>query len=343
MIHMKDKKDEINIAVIGCGYWGPNLIRNLFEIEKCNMLYVCDLDTNRLQKIRKRYPAILTITDYKKIIDNKDIDAVFIATPISTHYQIAKDLLNSKKHVFIEKPMAATSSESKELVRLSKSNSCILMVGHTFIYNPAVRKIKEILDKQELGKVYYIDSTRVNLGLHQSDVSVIWDLGPHDISIIFYLLDSTPLTVRAIGKSYVQENIYDTVFLILEFSDDILAHIHMSWLAPSKIRQTVIIGSKKMLVYNDTESDEKIKVYDKGVSLQKAEDYREFLPEYRIGNILSPKIGTKEPLSIECNHFMDCVLGNSQPETDGKSGLNVVKVLEVAEESLKKNGEVIEL
>jgi len=341
LINMKTKK--INVAVIGCGYWGPNIVRNLFEINNCKVIYACDSDKNRLKIIKNRYPSIKAITNYGPILEDKDVNAIVVVTPVSTHYQIARDSLKAGKHVLIEKPITDSSRKAKELIRLAGRNGRVLMVGHTFIYNPAVRKIKELLAKKDFGKIYYIDSTRVNLGLHQSDISVLWDLGPHDISMILYLLNDTPQTVMAVGKSYIQKDVQDAVFLMIEFTHNIIAHIHISWLAPSKIRQTVIIGSRKMLIYNDAESVEKIKIFDKGVTLPEAKNYRKFLPEYRVGDVISPQVETTEPLQLECRHFIDCILKNKRPETDGINGLNVVKILEAAEKSLKNNGGIVRL
>lgn len=331
----------INVGVIGCGYWGPNLIRNFNELKEVKVSGVADLSESRLRFIKSKFSFNIITKDYRDILQDPSIDAAVIATHVSTHYAIAKDALKANKHVFIEKPITDSSLKAKELIKLAKRNKKIIFVGHTFEYHPATIKIKKIIRGKEIGNIYYIDSCRVNLGLHQSDVSVLWDLGPHDVSIILGLLGKTPQRVSAIGKSYVQKGIEDVVFLVMEFNKHLLAHIHISWLAPSKLRRMVIVSDKKMIVYDDTEAVEKIKIFDRRVKLLNSEDYRKALPTYRIGSIVSPNIELTEPLHIECQHFVDCIKKGKVPLTDGYFGLNVVRVLEAAQESLRNNGQSV--
>jgi predicted dehydrogenase len=272
---------------------------------------------------------------------DSDLDAVFISTPVSSHYPLAKAALESGKHVFVEKPFVANSKDGLELCLLAEKKYRKIMVGHTFEYSPPVNKIKEIVSNNELGKIYYISSSRVNLGLHQSDVSVIWDLAPHDFSILFYVINEQPSFISAIGKDYVQPGIPDVAFINIGFPSGIIAHIEVSWLSPSKLRRTTIIGDQKMLVYDDTSSMEKIKIYDKGVRFKDPETFGEFQLSYRTGDIISPHIDNYEPLRLEVEHFLDCIQNGKDPSTDGYKGLQVVRAMEMAEKSLNRNGEVI--
>ncbi len=333
----------MNVAVIGLGYWGPNLLRNLYETQICNEIFCCDLDQKKLDKMKNRYPTIKTEKDYRNLMKREDIHAMLIATPVSTHFPLAHEALDSGKHVFIEKPMTATRDEASRLIEISQKNHLVLMVGHTFEYSPPVLKIKNIIDKGELGEIHYISASRVNLGLHQKDVSVIWDLAPHDFSILFFWLNEQPIRVSAMGKDYVQKNIPDVAFINMEFASGTIAHVQVSWLAPSKLRRTAIIGSKKMLVYDDTENIEKIKIYDKGVEYKDPETFGEYQLSYRSGDVVSPYLETYEPLNMEMRHFLECCRTNSKPKTDGFSGLRVVKTLEAAEKSLRNNSAVVEI
>jgi len=330
---------SIHAAVVGLGYWGPNLLRNLNENGTCRELTACDLDPGRLERIKQRYPGVRVTTDFERILDDEAIDAVLIATPISTHYPLAKRVLEAGKHCFVEKPMAYNSREALDLVRTAEARSLTLMVGHTFEYSPPVIKIKEIISSGELGELFYISSSRVNLGLHQKDVSVIWDLAPHDFSILFYWLNQEPVRIVALGKDYVQRGIPDVAFITLEFENGTIANVHVSWLAPSKLRRTAIVGSKKMLVYDDTESIEKVKIFDKGVEYKDPETFGEYQLSYRAGDIVSPKLGNYEPLSAEMAHFMDCIETGAKPKSDGVSGLRVVRALEAAERSMRNGGD----
>ena len=333
----------MNVAVVGLGYWGPNLLRNLYELHRCDRLIACDLDQSKLDRVKSRYPVVEITQDFKQILDDKDIDSVVIATPVSYHYPLAKQVLESGKHVFVEKPFTAARAEAVDLINLGKQNGKIVMVGHTFEFSPPVLKIKEILDKGDLGDIYYISASRVNLGLHQKDVSVIWDLAPHDFSCIFFWLNEQPTTVSAMGGAYVQSGIPDVAFVNLEFSSGCIANVQLSWLAPSKLRRTTIVGSEKMLVYDDTENIEKVKIYDKGVDYKDPETFGEYHLSYRSGDVLSPRLDSFEPLRREMTHFLDCSENNITPQTDGNNGLRVVKTLEAAELSLKNSGIVIEV
>ena len=331
--------DKLNIAVVGCGYWGPNLIRNFNQIPNSNMKICCDLDENNLKRMKSLYPNIETTTSLEKILLDPSIDGVAIATPVSTHFPIGKQVLEHKKHLFIEKPMAASTEESIQLIKLAEQYDRRLMVGHTFEYTAAVNKAKEIIDSGELGEIYNISCIRVNLGLFQQDINVIWDLAPHDISIILYLLNESPVTVNAQGKAHFKNNIEDVAMTTLNFPNGTSAFIHTSWLDPNKIRKITIVGSKKMLVYDDINPNEKIKIYDKGVEVPDYYDtYGEFQFSYRYGDIYTPRIQEWEPLRYECEHFLDSIEKGINPQSDGYSGLRVVSILEAANKSLQKNG-----
>ena len=329
----------IHVAVIGCGYWGPNLIRNFSQIQESTVSMACDLNLDRLASVKASYPSVDVTQDYIEILNKPEIEAVAIATPVSTHYHLAKDALLHDKHVLVEKPLTASSPEAEDLIALAAKRERTLMVGHTFEYNPAVVKVKELLSRGEIGDIYYIDSSRLNLGLHQFDINVVWDLAPHDLSIILYWLGTEPLVVNTRGNSYIQDGIADVAFISLGFPKNILAHLHVSWLAPSKLRRTTIVGSEKMVVYDDLEPVEKVKVYDRGVlALQNSESLMELQRTYRIGDVFSPYIESSEPLRTECEHFLECIREQGTSRTDGYSGLRVVKILEAADRSLRNNG-----
>lgn len=341
--------DMVKLGIVGCGYWGPNLIRNFNSISDAEVIICADLDEKRLDHIKSIYPKISTTKNYHDILKDKEIDAVIVATTIETHYKIARDALNADKHVLVEKPITANSKEAMDLIKISGKNKKILMVDHTFEFSAPVRKVKEIIKNNDWGNVFTIDMIRVNLGLFQEKVNVIWDLAPHDISMLIYYLDQSPLTIRASGQSYVREGIEDDAHINMLFKGKIMANIHVSWLDPLKIRKTTIVGNKKMLVFDDILQDGKIKVYDKGVSLEKNkapkdpyyDTYEEWVLTYRSGKILVPKIEKKEPLNIMAAHFIDCIKNNKKPLTDGDSGLRVVKVLESIQQSLKNDGEKV--
>lgn len=331
------------IAVIGAGYWGPNLIRNLNEVRGAEVAYVADLRAEKLASVHARYPAVHVTTDYREVLADSSVDAVVVATPVSTHHSLALAALRAGKHVLVEKPLAASAHEADEMVAVARENGRVLMVGHTFIYNPAVIRTKQLIDEGTIGRIYYIDSYRVNLGLYQNDVNVVWDLGPHDVSIILYWVGLAPRCVSAQAGSYAVEGTEDVAYLTLEFDDKVMAHVHISWLAPAKLRRMTVIGSKKMIVYDDLESTEKVKVYDRGVEIasQNLEARAELQRTYRVGDVVSPHIDVTEPLRMECEHFISCIREGKRPRTDGVSGATVVKVLEAAMLSLRENGRVI--
>lgn len=334
----------INIAIIGCGYWGPNLVRNFSETDNVNLAICCDIQKSRLDFIGRRYPSTEVTADYKEVLNDPKIDAVAIATPVSTHFKIAKEALLKGKHVLIEKPMTNSSSDAKELVELAKRENKILMVDHIFVYSPAVRKIKDVIEKGELGDIYYFDSVRINLGLFQHDLNVVWDLAPHDISIIDYLIDRKASSVSAIGSCHIGNGIENIAYLHINYDSNLIAHIHVNWLAPVKLRTILIGGSKKMIVYNDIEPTEKVKVYSKGVDVKDAPEGRyKMLVDYRTGDMYAPKIEQKEALKEACRHFVDCINSGRKPVTDGEAGLRVVEILESAQHSIKNNGKVVTL
>ncbi len=338
------------IGVIGAGYWGPNIIRNFNQSEQAQVKYCCDLDEARLKHIKKLYPTIITINDYKKILDDPQVDAVAIVTPPKTHYGLAKEALEKGKHVLIEKPITDNSKHAEELIKLAKEKNKTIMVDHTFEYTSAVNKIRDIIKSQELGKIFTIDMIRVNLGLFQK-INVIWDLAPHDISILNYILNSYPESVRAFGDSFIQKNIEDDARIILKYPDKIIANLHVSWLDPMKIRKATIVGNKKMLVYDDIEPNNKIKIFDKGVDLKPNnlpkdryyDTWDEFKMVYRNGEEENIKLEQKEPLKVMVEHFIDCIEHNKRPISDGISGMNVVKIIEAAQESLKNGSKEIKL
>jgi len=332
-----------NVVVIGCGYWGPNLVRNFYQLPGCRLVAFCDLDQGRLANMQRMYHDVRLTTDYVEILGDPEIDAVVIATPPQTHYQLAKKALGRGKHVLIEKPLALRSTEAKELIRLAQKQGKVLMVGHTFEYSPAVRKIKELIDSGEIGNLCYITSTRANLGRVQKDFGALWSIAPHDISIVNHIMGRMPLEVSAWGGSFLHSPIEDVVFLNLLFPDNVLAHVHVTWLAPSKIRAMSFVGSGKMISYDDVDSEAKIKVYDKSAFKIGDEVYGEFHYRLHSGDIHIPHIDTSEPLRNECAHFLDCVQQGKKPQTDGENGLRVVRVLEAAERSLQNRGAVIKI
>ncbi len=332
----------MKVVVIGAGYWGPNLIRNFLSLDEVESVAACDKDDERLAKMRKQFYGIETSADHKEVISRSDIDIVVIATPVSTHHEIAKLALENGKHVFIEKPMTASVAEAEELIELAEKKNLKLFVDHTFIYTGAVQKMKEVITSGRLGEIYYFDSVRVNLGLFQHDVNVIWDLAPHDLSICDYLLDQQPKAVSAVGSCHVGNDLEDIAYLTLEFENNLIAHFHVNWLAPMKIRKTLIGGTKSMIVYDDNETSEKVKIYDKGIDVTTREGVYDTLVQYRTGDMLSPKLDQTEALAAGTRHFIDCVLNNKTPLTDGRAGLNVVRILEASGESIKNGGKLIE-
>jgi predicted dehydrogenase len=332
----------VNIGIIGVGYWGPNLVRNFLSIDSVKKLICCDIDKNRLSFIKSKFPSVDVTTDYNEMIKDKNLSAIAIATPISTHYKFVREALINGKHVLVEKPIASNSKEAEELMKLADKHNLVLMVDHTFIYTGAVRKIKEIISNGEIGNIYYFDSVRVNLGLFQHDVNVIWDLAPHDLSIMDFVFNKKPVSVSAVGVRHIN-GIEDIAYITVNFADSVLAHFHVNWLAPVKIRKILIGGSKKMIVYDDIYTDEKVRVYDKGVDIKTKEGIYDTLIQYRTGDMYSPKIDNSEALSLMCQHFIDCIKYSKKPITDGQAGLNVVKILEASEESIKSGGKIVKL
>lgn len=328
----------LTVGVVGCGYWGPNLIRNFNNLKDADVAICCDLDEGRLAHMNMLYPSLRTTKDYREVIEDPDIDAVVIATPASTHYSIAAEALAAGKHVFCEKPLTDSVQDGMSLVDLSQRSARFLMVGHTFVFTAAVNKMKDLINAGELGDIYYISSSRLNLGLFQDDINVTWDLAPHDISIMNYILESSPEAVSAVGHSYIRPTIQDVAFVTLRYPGSILAHLHVSWLNPNKIRKTTVVGSKKMLVYDDISSLEKIRIFDKGVDVIPHYDtFGEFHLSYRYGDIHIPKLDDAEPLKLECQHFVDCV-GGAAPRSSGKHGLEVLLVLDAIDRSMRQNG-----
>ncbi len=334
----------LHVGVVGCGYWGPNLVRNLHENRLCSQVSICDLDESKLDRLRLRYPSVRAYIDYEEMLAQGDLDAVMIATTPAQHHPMAMAALHRGKHVFVEKPFASASEQALEMISLAEEKGLLLAVGHTFLYSPPVIKIKELLDRGEIGKVFYISSTRVNLGLHQKDISVVWDLAPHDLSMIMYWLGEMPTEVLATGKDFVQKGIPDVAFVFMRFASGAIAHVQLSWLSPSKLRRTTIVGSGKMLVYDDTEHLEQVKIFDKGVNLKNPDSFGEYQLSYRTGDIVSPKLENCEPLQAEVTDFLESVLHRRPPRCTGEDGLRVVRVLEAAERSLGNSGhlEVIE-
>ena len=327
----------MRVAGVGCGYWGPNVIRNLDAVPGFELCCVCDVDPKRLKPVAARYPAARSTTNIEDIFGDPTVDAVYLSTPVSTHYSLVKRALDSGKHVLVEKPLATTVAEAEDLARLAAALRRTLMVGHTFVFSPPVRKIKELIDQGLIGPIYYVETTRVNLGLFQKDVSVLWDLGPHDLSILNYWLDEVPIQVSARGRSFLGESLEDVAFLTLEFPSGILAQVQISWLAPSKLRRTSVVGRERMVVYDDLEPVEKVKVYDRGVDRQPA-SFGEFQLTYRSGDIVSPRLDTTEPLYLECAHFLECIQTGREPDTSPRSGVEVVRVIQAAERSLRRGG-----
>lgn len=330
--------DVPSIALIGCGYWGPNLARNFHQLRTARLAALCDADFPRAQALAVFYAQARAVANAADVLSDPAIDGVAIATPARTHYDLAKRALLAGKHVLVEKPLAMSSAEAAELSTLAAERRLTLMVGHTFEYNPAVWKIKELLAAGQIGQVYYIYANRVNLGRVQSDINALWSIAPHDISIILYLLDIMPLEVSARGASYLHGGVEDVVFLTLAFPGGILAHVHASWLDPSKTRRMTIVGSERMVVYDDVDNEGKVKIYDKGVYRKGDPAFGEYQYRVHSGDIHIPKIDLTEPLANEVSHFVECIRTGQVPRTDGANGLRNVRVLEAAQRSLERHG-----
>jgi predicted dehydrogenase len=332
-------KTNINVGVVGCGYWGPNLVRNLRSLPNCSLKLLCDSNPQRLSHLRQLYPEIEGSTDYSTLLNGANLDAVVIATPVRHHYAMAKASLQAGKHTFIEKPMAASTAECEELISLAEQQGVVLMVGHTFLFSPPVRKIKEIIDSGDIGDLRYITARRLNLGLFQKDINVTWDLAPHDISIILYVMGQMPETVACWGHAHVTPGIQDVTSLCLGFGKNRAATIHSSWLDPKKVREMTFVGSRRMIVYDDVAMNEKIKIYDARVERPPHYDtFAEFQYSYHYGDMYVPYIKQEEPLKLECNHFLDCIRQGNRPITCGVRGRDVVQILELSSKSLKENG-----
>jgi predicted dehydrogenase len=325
---------KVTVGLIGYGYWGPNLLRNYMESASATAKWVCDMNPDQLAKAAARYPSVQTTARAEDVFEDPEVDAVLIATPISTHHALVMKAIQAGKHVFVEKPMATSVAECDEMCAAADAANLVLMVGHTFVYSPPVRSVKRILDSGELGDVYFITCSRVNLGLHQKDVSVVWDLAPHDLSILEYWLGEEPVSVQAMGRSCINNGIPDVAFLNVRYATGIIAELQVSWLSPVKLRRTIIVGSKKMLMYDDTESVEKVKIFDQGVDYKDPETFGEFQLSYRTGDIRAPRIENTEPLCVEAAHFLECVQTGMRPMTDGQAGRSVVAALEAAQGSL---------
>ena len=332
----------IDIAVIGYGYWGPNIVRNFSLHEGARVTSICDGNQEALNRARKSYPNSAITRDCNDILNSTEIDAVAIITPVSTHFELAKKALENGKHVFVEKPFTATAAQAEELIALAERKKLTIMVDHTFLFTGAVNKIKEHIKMKTLGELYYYDSVRVNLGLFQHDVNVIWDLAPHDFAIMDYLVEERPMAVSACGKAHIS-SMEDTAFVTLQFNNNMIAHFNVNWLSPVKVRTTRIGGEKKMLVWNDLEADEKIKIYDKGVEVKSKEATYKMLVNYRSGDMHAPRVEPVEALKLETEYFVRCIEKNETPINDGHAGLRVVKMLEACSESLKKNGQQVKL
>jgi predicted dehydrogenase len=341
----------IGIGIIGYGYWGPNLVRNFYETPGCRVVSVSDLRAERLAKVTPRYPTVETTVDYQDLLRDPRVDAVAIATPVSSHFEIALQALRAGKHVFIEKPMTADAEQAQRLIDEAEKRRLVIAVDHTFVHTAAVKKIKELADRGDLGDIYYYDSVRVNLGLFQHDVSVIWDLAVHDLSIMDHILPAQPVAVSASGIGHVPGEPEDMAYVTLHFESTLMAHIHVNWLAPVKIRRTLIGGSRKMIVYDDLEPSEKIKVYDKGITLNDRHEpgangnghRHALLVGYRAGDVWSPQLELTEALSVELREFTDCITSGRTPTVDGHAGLRVVRLLEAATQSMRASGRAIEI
>ena len=335
-------KDVVNFGVIGYGYWGPNIVRNLDALEGTRVLTVSDKLPAARARAQKANHGIQVTADASEVISSTAIDAVAIITPVWTHFELAKAALENGKHIFVEKPFTSNTAQAEELINLAARNNLKIMVDHTFLFTGAVRKIKQLLQEGTLGKLYYYDSTRVNLGMFQHDVNVIWDLAPHDLSIMDHLIEESPEEVVATGQTHVSR-FEDVAFITLYFSNEVIAHINVNWLSPVKVRTTLIGGEKKMLVWNDLEADEKIKIYDKGIHVTSREGMYNLLVNYRSGDMWAPKLEPVEALRQELGYFVDCIVKDRTPFNDGASGMRVVKMLEAANESLRRRGAAVQV
>ncbi len=332
----------IRVGVIGYGYWGPNIVRNLHGLDSTCVEMVCDLSPKSLARVKKAYPSIKTCSDPTEILTSPTIDAVAVITPVWTHYELAKKALENGKHVFVEKPFTSNAKQAEELIEIAARKKLTIMVDHTFLFTGAVRKICELTESGALGDLYYYDSLRVNLGLFQHDVSVIWDLAPHDLAIMDHLIKGDPEAVVATGEQHLN-GVEDVAFMTIYYPGNVIAHINVNWLSPVKIRMTMIGGQKKMLVWNDLVADEKIRVYDKGVEITEGDGIRDLLVSYRTGDMWAPQVRQLEALHVELDYFAECIMNGKTPFNDGHAGLRIVRMLEAADVSIQKRGELVRL
>jgi len=333
----------VNVGIIGYGYWGPNLVRNFFAAKDCRLKSVADARPERLEQLKRIFPSIVGVKDAQDIIHDTSIDAVVIAPPVSTHFSLAKKALSEGKHVLLEKPMTSSVKEAEILMNLAEQKGVLLMVDHTFLYTGAVEKMKQLMSNQELGTIKYLDSTRINLGLFQSDINVLWDLAPHDLSILNYIIDERPYSVNATGITHTGNNIENIAYLTLNYKSGFIAHFNCSWTSPVKVRMMLIGGDKKMILFNDLEPTEKIKIYDTGYSYSNDEEKKQVMVDYRTGDIYVPKLATTEALLGMANDFIGCIKENRQPRSNSNLGLDVVRILEAADQSIKNQGQEVVL
>jgi predicted dehydrogenase len=332
----------MDFGVIGYGYWGPNIVRNLMSLEGASVRAIADNNSGAQARARKAYPGVRVTPSAKEVISSPDVDAVAIVSPVWTHYELTKAALQNGKHVFVEKPFTSTAAEGEELINLAQQKNLKIMVDHTFLFSGAVKRIAQLIDEGALGNLYYYDSTRVNLGLFQHDINVLWDLAPHDLSIMDHLIKTSPEAVVATGQGHLNGH-EDVAFMTLYFPNKVIAHINVNWLSPVKVRTTLIGGEKRMIVWNDLEADEKVKVYDKGVKITSREGVYDLLVSYRSGDMWSPQLEKVEALSKELNYFVECIATGNEPFNNGCAGLRIVRMLEAASESLKKKGALVRL
>ncbi len=338
----EDGKDLLRVGVIGYGYWGPNIVRNFHSQDQSRVVAVCDKSQKSLAKVRHAFPDMATTDDVDDLLTSSDIDVIAVVTPVWTHFELAKKALQNGKHVFVEKPFTCSVAQGEELIELAERKGLKIMVDHTFLFTGAVRRMKTMIDDGTLGELYYYDSTRVNLGLFQHDVNVLWDLAPHDLSVMDHLIKQKPEAVVATGERHLN-GVADIAFMTLYYPNNMIGHINVNWLSPVKVRTTLIGGEKKMLVWNDLEADEKLKVYDKGVQMTSGDAVHQLLVSYRTGDMWAPKIEQVEALKAEAAYFIDCILNNKTPFNDGYAGLHVVRMLEAADQSLQQKGKIISL
>lgn len=333
----------LKVGIIGYGYWGPNLVRNFHNLDDCEIVGIADKDIKQQENVRKAYPTIRVYGDAEDLILSKECNAIVIATPVSYHFEIALKALQNKKHVLIEKPIVTSVDQLYQLIEVAKKNGCVIMVDHTFLYNGAVRKIKQVTQQQDFGAILNIDTVRINLGIIQHDTNVLWDLACHDLSVINYLVDQKPYSVQVNGISHLKSGIENIAYLTLKYESDLIAHIHVSWSSPVKIRRMLIGGEHKMIVYDDIEPTDKLKIYEKNFTHISDQEKHDVLVDYRLGDVLIPKFNLAEPLSLMVKDFYNAVMHQKEPIANWKSGLNVVSILEQAQQSLKHNGKEVKI